>query len=119
VGADLAIDGRAEQIADGGIDAALLTAGGPEADAAVATVRSGGRAAYPTGVQPEPASIPGVEPQAFNGEPDADLLRRFMTLIGDRPLDVHVAREFAFDQIPAAHAALGDHHLGKLAITID
>jgi NADPH2:quinone reductase len=124
-GADLAIDGRAEQVADGarrfsadGLDAALLTAGGPEADAAVATVRPGGRAAYPTGVYPEPASTPGVEPQAFNGEPDAELLERFVALIGDRPLEVHIAREFAFDQIPAAHHALRDHHLGKLAIAI-
>jgi NADPH:quinone reductase len=124
-GADLSIDGRAEQVADGarrfapdGLDAALLTAGGPEADAAVATVRRGGRAAYPTGVQPEPASRPGLEPQAFNGEPDAELLERFMGLIADRPLDVHIAREFTFDQVPAAHHALGDHHLGKLAIVI-
>jgi NADPH:quinone reductase len=124
-GADLSIDGRAEQVADGarrfsadGLDATLLTAGGPEADAAVATVRPGGRAAYPTGVQPEPASTPGVEPQAFNGEPDAELLERFMALIGDRPLDVHIAREFTFNQIPAAHHALREHHLGKLAIAI-
>jgi NADPH:quinone reductase len=124
-GADLSIDGRAEQVADAarrfsadGLDAALLTAGGQEADAAVATVRSGGRAAYPTGVQPEPASTAGVEPQAFNGEPDPELLGRFMALVGDRPLEVHIAREFTFDQVPAAHDALGDHHLGKLAIAI-
>jgi len=124
-GADLSIDGRAEQVADGarrvsadGLDAALLTAGGPEADATVATVRPGGRAAYPTGVQPEPASTPGVEPQAFNGEPDAELLERLTALLGDRPLDVHIAREFPLDQIPAAHHALRDHHLGKLAIAI-
>jgi NADPH:quinone reductase len=125
VGADLSVDGRSERVADGarrfstdGLDAALLTAGGPEADAAVTTVRPGGRAAYPTGVQPEPASTPSVEAQAFNGEPDAELLGRFVALIGDRPLDVHVAREFAFDQIPAAHHALREHHLGKLAIAI-
>jgi NADPH:quinone reductase len=124
-GADLSIDGRAEQVADGarrfstgGLDAALLTAGGPEADAAVGTVRPGGRAAYPTGVFPEPASTPDVEPQAFNGEPDAELLERFMATIRNRPLDVHVAREFTFDQVPAAHHALRDHHLGKLALTI-
>jgi NADPH2:quinone reductase len=56
VGADLSIDGRAERVADDarrfsadGLDAALLTAGGPEADAAVATLRPGGRAAYPHG----------------------------------------------------------------------
>jgi NADPH:quinone reductase-like Zn-dependent oxidoreductase len=125
VGGDLSIDGRAEPVADGarrfsadGLDATLLTAGGPEADAAVATLRPGGRAAYPTGVQPEPAARPGVEAHAFNGEPDADLLQRFTALIGDRPLDVHIAHAFAFDQIPAAHDALRDHHLGKLAITI-
>jgi NADPH2:quinone reductase len=124
-GADLSIDGRAESVADGarrfaadGLDAAFLTAGGSAADAAVAAVRTGGRAAYPTGVQPEPASTPEVEPQAFNGEPDPELLERFVALIGDRPLDVHVAREFPFEQIPAAHRALGDHHLGKLAIAI-
>ena len=124
-GADLAMDGRTERVADGarrfsahGLDAALLTAGGPAADAAVAALRPGGRAAYPTGVQPQPASASGVEPQAFNGEPDADLLERFVALIGDRPLDVHLAREFTLDQIPAAHHALREHHLGKLAIAI-
>jgi NADPH:quinone reductase-like Zn-dependent oxidoreductase len=84
----------------------------------VATVRPGGRAAYPTGVQPEPASTPGVELHAFNGEPDTELLERFTALLGDRPLDVHIAREFPLDQIPAAHHALGEHHLGKLAIAI-
>jgi NADPH:quinone reductase len=125
VGADTTIDGRTEEVADAagrffgdGIDAAFLTTGGPAADQAVATVRPGGRASFPTGVQPEPAATQDVEPRAFNGEPDAELLERFMALIGDRPLDVHVAREFAFDQIPAAHDALGEHHLGKLAITI-
>jgi NADPH:quinone reductase len=125
VGADTTIDGRTEEVADAagrffgdGIDAAFLTTGGPAADQAVATVRPGGRASFPTGVQPEPAATQDVEPQAFNGEPDAELLGRFMALIGDRPLDVHVAREFAFDQIPAAHDALSEHHLGKLAIAI-
>jgi NADPH:quinone reductase len=124
-GADQSIDGRTARVTDAarrfsadGLDAALLTAGGPTADAAVATLRPGGRAAYPTGIQPEPASTPDVKPQAFNGEPDAELLARFMALIGDPPLDVHIAREFAFDQIPVAHHALGDHHLGKLAIAI-
>jgi NADPH:quinone reductase-like Zn-dependent oxidoreductase len=41
-----------------------------------------------------------------------------MALIGNRPLDVHIARTFRFDEIPAAHHALRNHHLGKLAITI-
>jgi NADPH:quinone reductase len=65
------------------------------------------------------AAVSGfIGSQAFNDEPDAELLERFIALIGDRPLDVHIAREFTFDQIPAAHHALRDHHLGKLAIAI-
>jgi hypothetical protein len=44
-------DGARRFSADG-LDAALLTAGGPQADAAVATLRPGGRAAYPTNVFP-------------------------------------------------------------------
>jgi NADPH:quinone reductase len=126
MGAALVIDGRVEQVADAarrftadGLDAALLTAGGRAADAAVATVRPGGRAAYPTGVFPAPAATAGVEPQAFNGEPDAELLQRFTALIGDRPLVVHIAHEFTLGQIAAAHRALHDHHLGKLAIAVD
>jgi hypothetical protein len=41
-----------------------------------------------------------------------------MALVGDRPLDVHIAHEFTFDQIPAVHHALREHHLGRLAIAI-
>jgi hypothetical protein len=41
----------------------------------------------------------GVEPQACNGELDAELLERFLAVTGDRPLNVHIAREFPFDQI--------------------
>jgi hypothetical protein len=39
-------------------------------------------------------------------------------LIADRPLEVHIAPEFTLDQIPAAHRALNNYHLGKLAIAI-
>jgi hypothetical protein len=76
-----------------------------------------GRPAYGVPLA-EPAAGPGVEPRVFDGEPDAELLQRFVAVIGDRPLEAHIAREFTLDQIPAAHHALLDHHLGKLAIAI-
>ena len=60
LGADAVVDGRkddiaaaARQFAPNGLDAALITAGGPAADKALAAMRAGGRVAYPNGVEPD------------------------------------------------------------------
>ena len=59
--ADAVVDGHkddiaaaARQFAPDGLDAALITAGGPAADNALTAMRAGGRVAYPNGVEPEP-----------------------------------------------------------------
>jgi hypothetical protein len=36
-----------------------------------------------------------------------------MALISDRPLEVHIARDFQVRSNPAAHPALRDHHNGR------
>jgi NADPH:quinone reductase-like Zn-dependent oxidoreductase len=124
VGADVAVDGRAVDLAVDvaaacrafaaqGLDAVLLTAGGPVADAVVSCLRTDGegRAAYPTGVMPEPAATP------YNGEPDRDILDRLDKLIAAAPpFDVHVARAFPLAAAADAHRALDEHHLGKLVL---
>jgi NADPH2:quinone reductase len=124
LGADAAVDGRADDVlaaarafAPGGIDAALLTAGGDAATAALRALRPGGRGAYPTGVEPEPRAE-GVEVAVFNGDADGDVLARFNRLVESGPFDVHVARTFPLDQAADAHRALEDHYLGKLALRI-
>lgn len=125
IGADTAVNGRdgdvlaaARAFAPGGIDAALLTAGGAAAAAALAALRHGGRAAYPNGVQPEPRAPDGIKLDAYNGEPDRDIIDRLNRLIESGPFEVHVARTFPLEQVADAHRALGEHYLGKLALRI-
>lgn len=125
LGADAAVDGRADDVlaaarafAPNGFDAALLLAGGGVADAALATLRPGGRAAYPNGVEPEPHAPEGIPLHAFNGEPDGDVITRLNRLVEAGPFQVHVAQTFALEQAADAHRALDEHYLGKLALRI-
>jgi NADPH:quinone reductase len=123
LGAEAVVDGRADDVlaaarafAPGEIDAALLTAGGEAAGTALLAVRAGGRAAYPNGVQPEPRAPDGVRLDAYNGDPDRDIIDRLNRLVERGPFDVHVARTFPLEQAADAHRALGEHYLGKLAL---
>ena len=123
LGADAVVDGRKDDVvaaahafAPGGYDAALLTAGGRAAEQALQAVRDGGRVAYPNGVEPEPKARPGVRVQNYDGMPDPQAIEKLNRLIESGPFEVHVARTFPLDQAPAAHRALEEHYLGKLAL---
>lgn len=123
LGADAAVDGHADDVAaaarafaSDGIDAVLLTVGGDVADQVLSAVRDGGRAAYPTGVRPEPEPRPGVRVHNYDGGPDREIIERLDRLIEAGPFEVHVARTFALDEAADAHHALGTHYLGKLAL---
>lgn len=125
IGADAVVDGRADDVlaaarafAPDGLDAALLAAGGDAAQRALSAMRSGGRIAYPSGVQPEPAAPDGVRLDTYNGDPDPDIIKRVNQLIEPGPFEVHVARTFPLEQAADAHRALGEHFLGKLALRV-
>lgn len=125
LGADAAVNGRdgdvlaaARKLAPEGLDAALITAGGEAADRALSAVREGGRAAWPNGVQPEPQPRPGLQLSSFNGDPDAEIIKRLSRLIESGPFEAHVARTFPLAQAAEAHHALGHHYLGKLALRV-
>lgn len=127
LGADAAVDGRAavdevdaavEAFAPGGLDAVLCTTGGDVADAVVGRLDDGGRAAHPTGVFPEPAPSHDATSVVYNGEPDADLLSRLDRLVADGPFTVHIGRTYPLSDAAQAHAALDDHVLGKIVLTI-
>lgn len=126
LGADAVVDGHAADAIDGvhafdvgGIDAALLTAGGEAAAEALSAIRKGGRVAYPNGIEPIPRAPTGVELTAYNGEPDAEILQRLLQRLQNGTFEVHIARRFAFAEAGAAHHALERHHLGKLVLRID
>lgn len=125
LGVDAVIDGRKDDLpaaarafAPAGFDAALLTAGGDVAQQALSAVRDGGRAAYPNGVQPAPQARPGVQVSDYNGDPDPDIIERLNTIIASGSFTVHIARTFPLSQAGAAHHALNDHYLGKLALRV-
>jgi NADPH:quinone reductase len=126
LGADAVVDGHkddiaaaAREFAPDGLDAALITAGGPAADQALAAMRAGGRVAYPNGVEPTPKPPSGIDAKAYNGMPDPQAIEKLNRLIessGTPPFEVHIGRSFALDQAAEAHRALDEHYLGKLAL---
>ncbi len=125
LGADAVVDGRSDKVlnmarkfAPDGIDTALVTAGGEATNRALSAIRAGGRIAYPNGVMPEPKAPAGVDVDAYDGEGGRDAIERLNELIDSGPFEVHVDRVFQLDQAAAAQAALGEHHLGKIALRV-
>lgn len=125
IGADAAVDGRAGDVtaavrafAADGLDAALLAAGGDAANRVLTLLKPDGRCAYPRGVMPEPKPPAGIEAQVYDGNLDADLMKRLIALVARGPFTVHVAKTFPLEQAADAHCMLGTHYLGKLSLKI-
>jgi NADPH2:quinone reductase len=123
LGADAVVDGHrddvaaaARKFAPGGVDAALVMAGGEVAERALTAVRDGGRVAHPNGVEPVPKARPGVKVSAYDGEPDRKIIDKLNRLIEAGPFEVHIARTFPLERAADAHRALDEHYLGKLAL---
>jgi NADPH:quinone reductase-like Zn-dependent oxidoreductase len=81
-------------------------------------MREGGRVAYPNGVEPEPKARPGVHLKNYNVIVDPKTIDKLNRLIEAGPFEAHVARTFRLDQAAAAHNALEEHYLGKLALRL-
>lgn len=126
IGADRAVKGddgdtvlaEIRKFAPDGLDAALLTAGGEVAQKALEGMRKGGRIAYPSGVAPEPKARTGIKVSSYNGEPDADIIKRLNKLIEQGGVEVHIAQTFSLVNAADAHRALDEHYLGKIALRV-
>jgi NADPH:quinone reductase len=123
LGADAVANGRKDDIeaaarafASGGLDAALVTAGGETTDRALRAMRKGGRVAHPNGVMPAPTAPSGVKVQSYDIEPTPQQIERLNRLIESGPFEVHIARTFPLDKAADAHRELDNHYLGKLAL---
>ena len=108
----------ARAFAPGGLDAALVLAGGEGLEAALDAVRQGGRVAYPNGVEPEPRVPDGIESHAYDGTPDPDAFDRLNRLIGSEPFHIELGRVYRLEDAAAAHREIEKHHLGKLAFRV-
>ena len=72
LGADVAVDGKREDIAEqtryfepGGVNAVLALKGGDALEHCIDAVRSGGRLAYPNGIEPEPKKRRGLHVTSY------------------------------------------------------
>jgi NADPH:quinone reductase-like Zn-dependent oxidoreductase len=106
------------ELAPDGFDAALMLAGGRAANQALRAMKSNGRVAFPNGVEPEPRPRKHIAVQAFNGVPTPEALARLNRWIGSRPFTVALQRLFPLDEAAAAHRAVAQHHLGKVALHV-
>ncbi|GAA2938447.1 zinc-dependent alcohol dehydrogenase family protein [Microbacterium luteolum] len=124
LGADLAFDGRVDDIeaavrnfAPDGADAALITAGGAGALAALRGVKPSGRVAVPHGVRLDPA-VDDARVQYYDGDRRQAALRRVSEAVESGALRLHLAHRFDLDQVREAHRMLAGHHLGKIVLRI-
>jgi NADPH:quinone reductase-like Zn-dependent oxidoreductase len=125
LGADVALDGKKDDVAyacrtyaPSGLDAALVLVSGKTLDAALATVRKGGRVAHPNGVFPVPKATEGVTILAYDGMPGREAFERLNRLIGTGPFHVELGKVYKLDEAAKAHREIEKHHLGKLALRI-
>jgi NADPH:quinone reductase-like Zn-dependent oxidoreductase len=126
LGADDTIDGRSEdageqlrEVASEGLDAVLTLAGGASLERCLELVHSGGRVAYPNGVEPEPKRRRGVRLISYDavaGPREFDELDR---AVEEAELRVVIAGVYLLDQAAEAHARVERGHvLGRVALRI-
>ena len=118
LGADAAVDGHHENIATAarrfapdGIDAVLALAGGQALEQCLDSVRSGGRLAYPNGVEPEPKKRRVVKIMSYD--------ERLNRAIEIAKLKVPIAEAYSLADAAKAHRRLAKGHVfGKIVLRI-
>ena len=112
LGADAVVDGRngditaaAHAFAPEGVDAVLALAGGDALKKCLAALRSGGRVAYPNGVEPVPKPRAGmtiIPYDALFGDEKVQLAQ-LNEVVEAKPFDVPIAASFSLADAAAAH----------------
>lgn len=124
LGADAAIDGKSDDIADaardfapGGADAVLAFAGGKALTRCIGALRKGGRVAYPNGVEPAPRKRRGARLKAYDAVPGVREFDRLRRAIEEMDLQVPIAAKFKLRDAAEAHRTLEEGHvIGKVII---
>jgi NADPH:quinone reductase len=126
LGADMAIDGKSDDLekaarsfSPDGFDAALVLAGGHAQKTLLNLVRTGGRVAYPNGVEPAPHGRSGVRVIAYNGVDSARDFQRLNRAAEAAKLQIPIAAAFNLSDAAKAHERLAARHvLGKIVLRI-
>ena len=126
LGADEAIDGRQEdlcaavrRLAPEGVDGVLVLGGSEALAQCTDVVRSGGRIAYPNGVEPAPAKHRGVRVIPYDAVAGAREFARLDRAVTAAKLRVVIAAEYRLEEAAKAHQRLAEGHvLGKIVLRI-
>jgi NADPH:quinone reductase len=126
MGADMAIDGKHEDVAEAarrfapdGTDAILALAGGDALERALAMLQPGGRLAYPNGIEPEPKKRRGIKFIPYDAIAGVREFQKLNAAVQAAKLKVPIAEAFALVNAQKAHERLEEGHvLGKIVLRI-
>jgi NADPH:quinone reductase-like Zn-dependent oxidoreductase len=126
IGADMAVDGKHEDVAavacrlaPDGVDAILALVGGDALERALDAVRRDGRLAYPNGIEPEPKKRRGVKFIPYDAISGVREFERLNRAVEATKLKVPIAEAFALANVAKAHQRLAEGHvLGKIVLRI-
>lgn len=108
-----------EEFAREGIDAVLALSGGETLDRVVESVKSGGRVAYPNGVEPEPRKRPGIRVNSYDAVSGVREFTHLAMAIEAINLIVPIVGAFPLGNAADAHRRLEQGHvLGKIVLDI-
>jgi NADPH:quinone reductase-like Zn-dependent oxidoreductase len=126
LGAESIIDGRKrdaldriKEAAPDGLDAILALAGSPVLDACVGLLSSGGRVAYPNGVEPEPKKRARIRMIGYDADANPTAFARLGRAAEAIRLVVPIAETYTLGQASKAHARLERGHVvGRIVLKI-
>lgn len=126
LGADAVVDGRhgdiggaAHEFAPAGVDAVLALAGGDALEHCIDALKSGGRVAYPTGVQPAPKARAGLAVVRYDATPGPQQFAHLNAAIAGMKFKVPIAARFPLEQAAAAQERIEAGHVpGKIILEV-
>ncbi len=126
LGADAAVESRhgdialaAKMFAPSGVDAVLALAGGVALRQCLDALGTGGRVAYPNGVQPPPRKRRGIKVVSYDGEGGVSNFQRLSRAVDAARLQVPIDHSYPLAQAAKAHQRLAEGHvLGKIVLRI-
>src|SRR5262249_44840653 len=124
MGADVAIDGKQEDIAEAvrrfapdGIDAILAFAGGEALERSLDRLRRDGLLAYPNGIEPEPGKRRGVKIIPYDAKSGVREFDRLNHAVEGAKLKIPIAETYELGNAAKAHQRLAERHiLGKIVL---
>ncbi|HEY0746194.1 MAG TPA: NADP-dependent oxidoreductase [Steroidobacteraceae bacterium] len=126
LGADAAAIGRPRELhsairgfAPDGVDAILALVGGAGLEACLDGLRSGGRLAYPNGIEPAPKRRRGIKTLSYDGIVGVRELERLRRAVEQAKLVVPIAAKYPLAQVARAHRRLAAGSVrGKLVLRV-